>query len=106
MLVPNHAKPVVTPPVGVSAEEANPTWLNDPEVGMIYISSVELNLTDVELDVMVQGTVVSELSAVIVTLTEVPVQLEGTDSPTYARPGIVVSFKGQIKGKEGEVPSW
>ena len=54
---------MVTPPVGALALlAANPTCEKAPEVGTIYNDGVLLKAAGVELDEIVQGTVVSEVS--------------------------------------------
>lgn len=46
-VVPKKAKPVVTAPVGKEELllEANPTWVKEPLVGTMYMSSVSLKET-------------------------------------------------------------
>lgn len=61
---------MLTPPVGKSVLAAKPTAANDPLVGIIYNSLVELNETVDELGWMVQGTVVSLSSMVNVIAVE------------------------------------
>lgn len=78
---------MLTAPVGKELFVEKPTCVKDPEVGMMYMESVSLNETLEELAVIVQGTVVSELSTVKVMLVETEAS-EGPERPKYASPFI------------------
>jgi len=85
--VPKKVKPVVTASVGkVSVLAANPTCVNSPVVGTMYIVSVELKVTVVLFGEIVHAVVVESGSRVKVMFVATVAHDGATAVPTYARP--------------------
>ena len=85
--VPKKVKPVVTASVGnVSVLDANPTCVNSPVVGTMYIDSVELNVTVVRFGEIVHAVVVESGSSVKVMFVATVAHDGAVVVPTYARP--------------------